>query len=281
MKTMNLNKTKGSQVQEHDNLKAGANNSNQTNMEKTVLDLTLRQEPHNPQCGFGREVLREVYYRIKVPYYTYTFGYTKDEEKVQMGEKNTKKFMYEVVNILQAAGWTLVNTEWQKEHSGSCPQLTKNNQRLYCHPQNISGEIKADEVDAIAQLFTEAKTFKHYNTDNYRDIIVTTNTDDELLLYHQMRDSVARKVLEELTTTKRRNLYKSEGSIEYRLVERIRIDTKRAGKIYNFDKVEYAYANEIIEKAKADGWLVTAKGRNNMPLVRWANKAEQKKLLAA
>ena len=286
MKTMNQNKSKGLQAQEHNNLSAGVSGSSnqqnsKQNMEEITLDLRPHQKPYNPQCGFGREVLRNVYYRIEVPYYTYTLGYTKDEEKIQMGEKNTKKFMYEVVDILQDAGWVLVNTEWQDEHSHGCPQLTKNNQRLYCHPQNISGEVNTNEVDTIAQLFTEAKTFKHYKTDNYRDVIVTTSADDEVLLYHQMRDSIVRKVLEELTTTKRRNLYKSEASVEYKLMERMHIDTKRAGEIYNFDKVEFTYVHEIIEKTKADGWLITATGRDNMPLVRWANKTEQKKLLAA
>lgn len=248
-------------------------------MGKVIIDLTPRQELYNPQCGFGREVLREVYYRIDVPYYTYTFGNWSDKDKeAKMGHENSKKFMYEVVEILQAAGWTLVTTEWQQEYSGECPQLTKGNQKLYCHPQSISGDVNADEVDVIGSLFAQAKTFKHYHTDNYRNVIVTTSTEDELQLYHQTHDATVRKVLEELTTTKRRNLYKEEASVGHRLVERLRIDTKRAGKIYNFDNVEWIYVNDVIEKAKADGRLITAKGRNDMNLVRWANKAEQKKL---
>lgn len=252
-------------------------------MEQVIIDLTPRQESHNPQCGFGREVLRNVYYRIEVPYYTYTCGHwsEEDKDKAKMGHENTRKFMYEVVEILQAAGWTLVTTEWQQEHSGACPQLIKGNQKLYCHPQSISGEVNADEVDAIGSLFARAKTFKHYHTDNYCDVIVTTSTEDELQLYHQTHDATVRKVLEELTTTKRRNLYKSETNVFYRLIDRLRIDTKRAGQIYNHDSVEQTYANEVIQNAKADGWLITAKGRNNMDLVRWPNKAEQKKLLTA
>jgi hypothetical protein len=246
-------------------------------MKKVIIDLTPRQELHNPQKGFGREVLRNVYYRIDVPYYTYTCGHWSDKDKeAKMGHENSRKFMYEVVEILQAAGWTLATTEWQQEYSGACPQLTKGNQRLYCHPQSISGEVNVDEVDVIEGLFAQAKTFKHYHTDNYRDVIVTTSTEDEILLYHQTHDSTVRKVLEELTTTKRRNLYKSENEVFYKLFDRLRIDTKRAGQIYNHDGVEQKYANEVFQKAKADGWLITAKGRNDMNLIRWANKAEQK-----
>ena len=252
-------------------------------MEQVIIDMTPRQEPYDPQRGFGREVLRNVYYRIEVPYYTYTFcHYSQDTEKEEkMGRENAKKFMYEAVEILQAAGWTLVDNKWQQEHTGDCPQLTKGNQWLYCHPQNISGCVAADEVDAIGRLFAQAKTFKHYKTDDYRDVIVTTSTEDEMQLYHQTHDGTARKVLEELTTTKRRNLYKNETDVWYALYRRLLIDTERAGEIYNFDHVEYDYANEVIEKAKADGWLITAKGRNDTKLIRWPNKAEQKKLLTA
>lgn len=248
-------------------------------MEQVIIDMTPRQEPHNPQCGFGREVLRQVYYRIEVPYYTYTFGYWSNKDReAKIGKENAKKFMYEAVEILQAAGWTLVDNKWQKEDSGSCPRFTKGNQDLYCHPQNISGCVAAGEVDTIGQLFTQAKTFKHYKTDEYRDVIVTTSKEDEQLLYHQTFDTTSRKVLEELTTTKRRNLFKSETDVWYKLIDRLCIDTKRAGQIYNFDDVNHIYATEVIEKAKADGWLITAKGRNDMNLIRWANKAEQKAL---
>lgn len=250
-------------------------------MESVIIDLTPRQEPHNPQCGFGREVLRQVYYRIEVPYYTYTFAnYSNAEKKEQMGRENTRKYDKEIIAIMQAAGWTLVTTERELKEKNACPQFTKGNQKLYCHPQNISGCVAADEVDAVAQLFAQAKTFKHYKTDDYRDVIVTTSKEDEKLLYHQTHDGTVRKVLEELTTTKRRNLYKSETDVWHALYRRLLIDTERAGEIYNFDHVEYDYANEVIQKAKADGWLITATGRNDTKLVRWPNKAEQKKLLA-
>lgn len=242
-----------------------------------TIDLRPKTEAHNPQKGFGREVLREVYYRIEVPYYTYTFGYWSDKDKeAKMGKENAKKFKCEAVEILQAAGWTLVTTEWQQKNPGECPQLTKGNQKLYCHPQNISGCVVADDVDAIGQLFAQAKTFKHYKTDDYRDVIVTTSTEDEIQLYHQTHDGTARKVLEELTTTKRRNLYRDERDVWHALYNRPCIDTKRAGEIYNFDHVEQAYANEVIQKAKSDGWLITATGRNDAPLVRWRSKYDKK-----
>lgn len=252
---------------------------NPNGMNEIVIDLTPRHEPHNPQRGFGREVLRDVYYRIEVPFYTYTFGYSdKYEKERQQGRENARKYFDEVVAILQAAGWALVDDEWRKEHSGSCPQLTKDNQKLYCHPQNISGCVKPDEVDAVARLFTEAKTFRHYKTDDYRDIIVTTSTADEMQLYHQTFDATANQVLQELTTTKRRNLYKNEGTVWHILMNRLSIDTKRAGEIYNFDHVEQTYANDVIQKAKADGWLVTAKDCRNADIIRWVNKAEQREI---
>ncbi|MBO4499157.1 MAG: hypothetical protein J5732_02760 [Bacteroidaceae bacterium] len=253
---------------------------NPNGLNELIIDMTPRHEPYDRQRGFGREVLRNVYYRIEVKNYTYTFANYggKYEREAQQGRENTCKYFDEIVAILQAAGWTLATEKWRNEHSGSCPQLIKGNQKLYCHPQSISGCVKADEVDDIARLFTKAKTFSHYHTDDYRDVIVTTDTADEMKLYHQTYDATANHVLEELTTTKRRNLYKNENDVWLRLFERLSIDTKRAGKIYNFDHVEQAYANDIIQKAKADGWLVEAKGRNNSHLIRWINKAEQRKM---
>lgn len=242
--------------------------------------MTPRQEAHNPQRGFGREVLRHVYYRISVDCYTYTFSNYggKYEKEAQQGRENTRKFFDEIVAILQKAGWTLATEGWRKEHSGDCPQLTKGNQMLYCHPQNISGCVKADEVDAIAQLFAGAKTFCHRHTDDYRDVIVTTSTADEMELYHQTYDATVNEVLKELTTTPRRNLYKSESSVWQCLYNRLSIETKRAGEIYNFDDVEQTYANSVIQKAKADGWLVSAKGRGGNDIIRWVNKSEQREI---
>lgn len=252
---------------------------NPNGMNELIIDMTPRHEPHDPQRGFGREVLRDVYYRIEVDYYTYTFGNYggKYEKQAQQGRENVRKYFSEIVAILQTAGWTLATEEWRDEHSGACPQLTKGNQKLYCHPQNISGCVKPDEVDVIARLFTEAKTFSHYHTDDYRDVIVTTSTADEMELYHQTFDATANKVLQELTTTKRSNLYKNEGTVWHILMNRLSIDTKRTGEIYNFDHVEQTYANDVIQKAKADGWLVCAKDRNDADIIRWLNKAEQRK----
>lgn len=253
---------------------------NPNGMNEIVIDMTPRREPHDPHRGFGREVLRNVYYRIEVPFYTYTFGNYGDkyEKERQQGRENARRYFDEVVDILQAAGWTLVDDEWRKEYSGSCPQLTKDNQKLYCHPQNISGCVKPDEVDAVGQLFAGAKTFRHYKTDDYRDVIVTTSTADEMQLYHQTFDATANQVLQELTTTKRRNLYKNEGAVWHALMSRLSIDTKRTGEIYNFDHVEQTYANEVIQKAKADGWLVSAKDCHDADIIRWVNKAEQREI---
>lgn len=253
---------------------------NSNGMNEIVIDMTPRHEPHDPQRGFGREVLRNVYYRIEVPFYTYTFGYYSDkyEKERQQGRENARRYFDEVVAILQAAGWALVDEAWRKEHSGSCPQLTKGDQKLYCHPQNISGCVRPDEVDAVGRLFAGAKTFRHYKTDDYRDVIVTTSTADEMRLYHQTFDATANQVLQELTTTKRRNLYKNEGAVWHILMNRLSIDTKRTGEIYNFDHVEQTYANDVIQKAKADGWLVTAKDCRDADIIRWVNKAEQREM---
>lgn len=253
---------------------------NPNGLNEFVIDMTPRQVPHDPKRGFGREVLRNVYYRTEVKNYTYTFANYggRHEKEAQEGRENTCKFFDEVVSILQAAGWTLATGEWRDGHSRSCPQLTKDNQKLYCHPESISGYVKVDEVDIIARLFAEAKTFSHYRTDDYRDVIVTADTADEMKLYHQTYDAIVNKALEELTTTKRRNLYKNENSVWNRLFERLSIETKRAGEIYNFDHVEQTYANDVIQKAKTDGWLVEAKDRYGNNLIRWINKAERRRV---
>ena len=36
--------------------------------------------------------------------------------------------------------------------------------------------------------------------------------------------------------------------------------------------------NELVQKAKADGWLVTAKDCRDADIIRWVNKAEQREI---
>ena len=251
-------------------------------MENLIIDLSPKTEEFNPNAGNGRKVLRNVYFRVEVENYTDTFGYTKDQERVKKGHENTKKYFTEIVEMLQADGWELLDEEYKKEHSGHCPQLKKGIQTLYCHPQSISGDIYAEEVTTLEAAFLTAKTFKHYHTDNYRNIIVCTSGEDEQKLYHEKHDEQINDIIKNYTTTKRCNLYKDRTQIEHYIADKIKIPVLIEGEFFHNKGVpHWQYIFDHVTRLIAEGWIKTATGRDNNTIIRWVNKAEEKALRKA
>lgn len=249
-------------------------------MESLIIDLSPKTENHNENAGNGRKVMRNVYFRIDVEYYTYTFGYSNDSEKIAAAEANVQKYFTEIVEILQSDGWTLKNEDYKREHSGSCPQLMKGNQSLYCHPQNISGEIEVESIPTLEELFKAAKTFNHYKTDNYRDVIVCTSADDAMALYHELYDDKINDIISEATRTKRSNLYRNRCSIVEYIGKKIKVDIKLEGAFFHNSVYTHTkYVGEHLNRLIEEGWIKTAKDCRDYDIVRWVNKSEEKALL--
>ncbi len=109
------------------------------------------------------EGIHNVYYRIDVPYYVDSIC-THNPETNEMAKIAVSEFYEEIIKILTADGWTNKNGTGKL---GSCPVLSKGQQELYCHPQDISGNVNASDVERIFNLLLTAKTFTTRGADDY------------------------------------------------------------------------------------------------------------------
>lgn len=249
-------------------------------MESIIIDLSPKTENHNENAGNGRKVMRNVYFRVEVPYYTCTFGYCSDREKVAAGEANVRKYYNEIVEMLQRNGWTLENEEYKREHSGRGPEVKKGDQHLYCHPQEISGDIDAESIPTLEELLKTGTTFTYLRTDDYNDVILCSDIEDSMALYHELYDDKINDIISEATRTKRSNLYKNRATIEEYIGKKIKVYIILKGqRSHMFVYTHIQYAAESLNRLIEEGWIKTAKDCHDHNIVRWVNKAEEKVLL--
>lgn len=240
-------------------------------LQTVILDLRPKVEPHNPDRGNGREVLRNVYFRIIIHEYdSYLVNHSveaqsKEKEAVTAYDK-------EITDMLKADGWEPYDDSFHFSHS--CPEFVKGSQYLYCHPQEVCGSVADDNIGHMEALLRTGKTFKYSHTDNYRDVIVTADKDDELQLYHELYDSTIRDIIRKATTTPRRNLYVNRYGAWQSVGEKIRLETRCLAD--PLAQCYYQYAREKMNELIADGWIIATTNANDAPLVRWLNKAETK-----
>lgn len=239
-------------------------------VQSVVIDLSPKTEGHNPDRANGREVLRHVYYRVRVPYYLDSM-HDNSQDIRNKEDESVMAFFIEVRDILKAAGWNVIY--FPELRSDDCPRMSKGNQWLYIHSQSLSGYVAADQVEIIGDLMKGAKSFKHYHTDNYRDVVVVQDIEDAKALYHEQYDATIMQLVQDATTTKRRNLYKNRASVEHYIGNRIDIKMTFVGKEFFTAYPHLGYAALKIDEAIALGLIVTA---DNGRLIRWLNKAEQK-----
>lgn len=254
------------------------NNSSSAANSMCKVTISLNAE-HKEFDAHGRDVLAHVYYRIDVPDYTYTFNPSWDPERAANGKANVPLFFTEIVNILTADGWML---ERDYGTCGRCPEMKKGLQRLYCHPQNISGDICAADVERLAVLFQDATSFKLRHVDNYGNIIITTSEDDERLLYQQTYPDGLGTYFQDALTTKRSNLYKSSMTIIQGMYSRVAVPNKRADLEYGDDS-HAAYRTACTEFVNGeysrllnDGLIIEAQHYQQGTIARWLNKKEMK-----
>ena len=255
------------------------NNNIESNngMSQVVIDLRP-QVKH--QDGHGREVLADVHFRIDVQAYTANL-YTYTKEAREESEKACEAYYSEVVELLKAEGWTLRK---EKFGVGDCPQMVKGTQYLYCHPQDISGEVDPADIETLEAKIKTLTTCKYYATDNYGDIIVTTSESDEKHLYRDTYADGLASIWQECTTTKRSNLYKDKAEAEHCVRRRICIANRRADLndigtgSYNMRTPLLQFLMEEYDRLLQAGYIKEAEGRNGRTLCRWINKKEEKEL---
>ena len=246
-------------------------------METTTIDLRPKVKKYETN---GRQKLADVHFRINIPAYVRALNdYSREAREAE--KKAVSAFDNEVVALLQADGWMLRKLNYGP---GSCPQLKKGAQYLYCHPQDISGEVNADDIDRLETMFRNMQSCKYRWTDNYGDVLVTTSEEDERKMYREYYPAGLATTLKDLLTTKRKNLYKDKGSVEHAACNRICIANRRT----DLDEigtgsphVRRPLVDFVVsewERLKALGYIRETNGANGRQLARWANKAEQREI---
>ena len=252
-------------------------NENKNGMSQVIIDLRPQVKQ---QDGHGREVLADVHFRINVRAYSNNL-HTYTQEAREESNKAVTAFDREVVELLTAEGWTLKTENYCP---GECPELVKGTQYLYCHPQDISGQVNPADIEALEAKIKAMTTCKFFTTDNYGDIIVTTSEADEKQLYRDTYADGLAAIWQEVTTTKRSNLYKDKGEAEHCVRRRICIANRRADLndigtgSYNMRSPLLQFLMEEYDRLLKAGYIKEAEGRNGRTLCRWINKKEEKEL---
>lgn len=253
------------------------NTESKNGMSHVIIDMRPKVKH---QDGHGREVLADVHFRINVQAYTANL-YTYTKEAREESEKACEAYYSEVVALLKAEGWTLRK---EKFGVGDCPQLVKGTQFLYCHPQDISGQVNPADIEALEAKIKALTSCKYYKTDNYGDIIVTTSESDEKQLYSDIYADGLGAIWQECTTTKRSNLYKDKAEAEHCVRRRICIANRRADLndigtgSYNMRTPLLQFLMEEYDRLLQAGYIKEATGQNGRTLCRWINKKEEKEL---
>lgn len=137
-------------------------------------------------------IYRNVYFRIEA-------GYKWSEG---MEEENLKDFNDEIRKIFSSLGFTIK----EPEYANSCIEVERGAENLYCHPRDLVGEIKQDNIKGLEDILKQAESFSFRYTDVYDTLF--NYTLDEL---KQELESIKEKIISdilELFKTKRKNLYK-------------------------------------------------------------------------
>ena len=216
----------------------------------------------------GRKTLRHVYYRISVPYYEEAL-YNHDAQIRTKERAAVAAFYCEIVNLLIADGWALDEKCMQPNYDG-CPELSKDDQHVYCHPQSISGNIVPDDAERLGAVLTGAQTFEMYKCDKYEYVVVVKDAQDETLLYHQIYDGDIFWILKESFTTKRRNLYCKDFKTLWSVYSDVQIRTTLTGGVLSTGDAGYRYVAEKYEQARRGGLIITPQDG----LCRWITDKE-------
>jgi hypothetical protein len=217
----------------------------------------------------GRRVLRHVYYRINVPYYE-TALYNHDAD-IQAKERAAVAAYYcEIVNMLIADGWVL-DAECMHSRFDGCPELSKGDQHVYCHPQSISGNIIPEETERLGNVLTGAQTFNLYKRDEYEYVVAVKDAQDETALYHELFDNKVHYLMKQRLTTKRRNLYCKDFQALWALYEKdLAVRTTLTGGVLSTGDAGYRYVAEKYEQARRAGLIITPQDG----LCRWITDKE-------
>ena len=221
------------------------------------------------------ERLRKITFIICVPFYacTYKENGTKRAEK---GYQNRDKFFAEIVSILQADGWTLTTMgETLDCGKSTCPELTKGNEHIYCHPEELTGEVQDEK--AFAEILKGAASFRIVKKEA-GDIYVCADNEEGKQLYRDTYRDCIDEVIRDVVYLKT-NIYGGRkgdwidlDSATRIIGERIFIATKSNNDEYNSVTVLREYVTEQLCRLQDAGRIEATTNQHGQTVIKWADE---------
>lgn len=185
-------------------------------------------------------------------------------------EEDRTLFYADIKTAFESIGWQ--NTD--KFIDGCCNKWHKGKSHLYIHPQDISGEVRKNEIKVVAEALTQSTRWKLRWVDLYQTVYDITDAEYTDYLQTQT-EKIRTLVLRECRTT-RTNKYLYVYNVVRKIANMVRLDRvgiddgKHGGVGLTGNAVLYN-----IEQLVAQGYMVQIQ-QNGTAYVRTINKTEQK-----
>lgn len=221
------------------------------------------------------ERLRKITFIICVPFYACTYK-EKGTKRAEKGYLNRDKFFAEIVSILQADGWTLTTMgETLDCGKSTCPELTKGNEHIYCHPEELTGEVQDEK--AFAEILKGAASFRIVKKEA-GDIYVCADNDEGKQLYRDTYRDCIDEVIRDVVYLKT-NIYgglKGDwidlDSATRIIGERVFIATKSNNDEYNSVTVLREYVTEQLCRLQDAGRIEATTNKHGQTVIKWPDE---------
>lgn len=221
------------------------------------------------------ERLRKITFIICVPFYACTYK-EKGTKRAEKGYQNRDKFFAEIVSILQADGWTLTTMgETLDCGKSTCPELTKGNEHIYCHPEELTGEVQDEK--AFAEILKGAASFRIVKKEA-GDIYVCADNEEGKQLYRDKYRDCIDEVIRDVVYLKT-NIYGGRkgdwidlDSATRIIGERVFIATKSNSDEYNSVTVLREYVTEELCRLQDAGRIEATTNQHGQTVIKWADE---------
>ncbi len=221
----------------------------------------------NPDLDYGEEYA-VVHFRVHTPLYSYPrFSFEPEDRKM---------FYAETDRIFAGIGWHVL----RDERGGHCMEVAKGDSSLYLHPQDFSGTVLKNEVEAVAEALATSKVFSLNWVDVYQTVY--TWSDEEYAKLLEERIDIARKEVLKRSRTRRYDYYCLKADIAETaagfVAPGLRLKNMNLG-IGHTDKQTVEFVNSVIADLVEKGYLLEkafALKCGDFPYIRALNRAEQK-----
>jgi len=179
-----------------------------------------------------------------------------------MDETLINEFNKELAEIFKPLGFKVK----EPKYSNCSIEVWRGAENLYCHPMDLVGEIKKENIKEIETAIKKAKTFSFRCVDTYDEMF--NYTQEELKAELEKIKPIIENNILEMFKTKRSNLYKSISPLW---------DYKTNIKFFRDDldlkRIERDYINSIFETLRIGGQIKESQNKE-MKIYRTITKKE-------